>query len=188
VKQPQTGLRRLLALAAIHIVICGFGVIEATEAQEISAVRSKALSQWPYASSAEALRKIPPGTELPPPSVQAIERSLNLVSTSPLTGSGMQQPAAGAGGSPPPSGGGSNQSLPPIEIQLPPHPPESQAPPAQWRPPIELPNPSTIPSPPLSQAPPNPSAGASGRSPIEPLTIPLPPHPPESQAPWNQRR
>lgn len=188
---------RLAALAAIPLVIFGYAGAGSAEAQGTHAAQSEELIRWAEAQAAEVLRDLPPGTGLPPPSAAAIDDALRLFSTSPLSRVGAPQQAAMVGGSSQPSGGQTTQSLPPITIQLPPHPPESQAPPAQWRPPIQIPDPSAIPSPPLTQAPPqqqqppiqlpNPSAGASGRPPIEPLTIPLPPHPPESQAPWNQR-
>lgn len=188
---------RPVRLAVIVLAVCGFAMPPPAVAAESIAARSEALMRWADDEMAEVLRGLPTGTRMPAPSADAVAHARQLLSGSPLTGQALSQQATGAGGSPPLPGGASNQSPPPITIQLPPHPPESQAPPAQWRPPIQIPDPSAIPSPPLTQAPPqqqqppiqlpNPSAGASGRPPIEPLTIPLPPHPPESQAPWNQR-
>ncbi len=188
---------RAAAPIVFSIIVCCCAVSVDAATPGSSAARAEAWLRWADAEQADAMRKLPAGTTLPPPSEASVARSLNLFATSPLTGSGMQQPVGRAGGSPTSSGQASGQAPPPIQIQLPPHPPESQAPPAQWRPPVQVPDPSTIPSPPLSQAPPqqqrppvqppNPATGATGRPPIEPLTIPLPPHPPDSQAPWNQR-
>ena len=189
-------LMRLMRYFVISFVICGFGATWSAIAQESYAARSEAMMRWAEAELAEVLRELPPGTELPPPSDSAIASSLNLFSSSPLTGNGIQQTATSAVGSPPPAGGTTGQSPPPITIQMPPNPPERYAPAAQWKPPIQMPDPSTIPSPPQAQAPPtqqrppiqlpNPSGGAVGRPPIQLPAIPLPPHPPEAQAPWRQ--
>ena len=192
-------LPRLIVSAIIQLLVFGFFAAPAADAQETYGERTEALMRWVESELAKIGQGLPDRIDFSNPSAAATANAMRLISTSPLTGSAMQQPAPGAGGSPPLSGGTPNQSRPPLNIQLPPPPPERYAPSARGQPPIQLPDPSTIPSPPAAQAPPQqgrppiqmpiPSGGAQGRPPIQlpnPATIPLPPHPPEEQAPWRR--
>jgi len=183
-------------LSTVPLLILGYDVIGIAGSQETSTTQAQELIQLAEEGVAETMKNLPAGSILPPPSAAGITSALNLFSTSPLTGSGIQESGTGTGSLSPNSGATTNQSPPPYTIQLPPPPPEKYAPPAQWRPPIQIPNPSTITSPPLAQAPqqqwrppiemPNPSSGTTGAQPIQLPIIPLPPHPPEEQAPWNK--
>lgn len=194
--QIKQRMPHLILMAIIQFLIFGYIAAPAADAQEPFGARTQALLRWVESELAKIGQQPPEQMDFSSPSATTINNAVSFLSTSPLTGAGMQQQGTGAGGSPPPSGGATTQSPPPLTIQLPPPPPERYAPSARGQPPIQLPDPSTIPSPPDAQAPPtqwrppiqlpNPSAGATARPPIQLPAIPLPPHPPEEQAPWRQ--
>jgi hypothetical protein len=188
---------RPICVVAIQVIVVGFLIAPAATAQEPTGPTAQARLRWFEGQMARYGGGFQERIDLSSPTATALANALRLIETSPLRGRSAQAPGVATGGSPTSSPGASSQSAPPIRIELPPHPPESQAPAAQWRPPIQVPDPSTIPSPPLSQAPPqqqrppiqlpNPTGGMQARPPVDLPVIPLPPHPPESQAPRNQR-
>ena len=174
--------------AAVALVICGIWEVRSAASQESLAAQSEALIRWADEGMAEVMRGLPAGTKLPPPSATAVDGALDLFSTSPLTGQGFAEPTGGVGqptiastqSRREESVGGSLQSgaMPPITIQLPPTPPESQAPWGQAQTPAARSRPA------VGGAPTTPAQPPANLP--NPTTIPLPPHPPESQAPWQQ--